>query len=93
MIISSLFSAFASAMFVMSSKVGPNPPVDIIIFADFMASLNISLTTAISSGMVMILSTFMPSSVNFLASQVAFVFTVLPINSSFPIDMIQAFIP
>jgi len=82
----------AAACMVLSSKVGPNPPV-VIINLGFLAAASRmhSAIVDITSGMVVSRCTHAPSAVICCDSQYALVFWILPMSNSLPIEMISMF--
>jgi hypothetical protein len=85
-----MLNALATAASVISSKVGPIPPVVMRNLGLLPMDLRISSEiSAKPSGTVVILVTEAPSDVNWVASQDAFVLTVLPSRSSLPMDNIS----
>jgi hypothetical protein len=82
-------SAAARSDMVLSSYVGPRPPVETTRSTLPAASLNTPADSS-SSGEVTILLTMKPSDVNFLASHPALVFSTSPSRTSFPSVTIHA---
>jgi len=84
------FSAFAMPANVLSSKVGPNPPV---VMANCGLRLRVSriafAISFMSSAITVTRLTFMPVVVACCAIHCAFVLSVLPISSSFPTQIIS----
>ena len=87
------FSAFAMPSNVLSSKVGPNPPV-VMVKCGLRLSVSrvaVAISFMLSATTVMRL-TVIPSVVACLAIHCAFVFNVLPISSSLPMQIISMFV-
>ena len=90
---SSVPKCLAKVVFVMSSLVGPSPPVNSTTSASVSARFNASTIACSSSAMASTPTTRHPSSVNRLPIHEALVLTVWPINNSSPMDTIFAFMP
>lgn len=75
---------------VLSSKVGPNPPVVRMNWGlRFKVSLIVFAVSLISSGMFVTRLTVIPSTVACFDSHCALVLTTLPISSSLPMHIIS----